>query len=217
MLCFVSSEDSSKCVLHRFKAETFPILGILFVAQICDIIYAYLSLHLLVAKLFRLIYVQNIEAATVSEKNTDAATFHRRTQQSNRMILSVSRLAILLSVAIASSQTAVILLLVAPHFVFCIYSVDCAVNMYCLWLNFNFATKYYQTWFCGTQCMKNCFPLIKTLALTCEGCSDGERNGCAQCGICCCYCCSHCCNEKERRRQRDIYAMSREETELMTL
>merc|ERR1712113_544347 len=143
--------------------------------------------------------------------------FHQKTQNANTMILLVSRLLILLFVAIISSQTAVILLMIAPYYVIIIYSVGCCVNIYCLWLNFHFSTPYYRKYFCGEQCIKCCFPMVKTLALTCSDCSDGEKNGGQQCAICCCYCCKHCCNENERMKQKKLYLMSKTETELVTL
>eukprot|EP00483_Globobulimina_turgida_P003005 UN03010 len=98
-----------------------------------------------------------------------------------------------------------------------IYSIDCAINISCLWLNFGFSTYYYQKFFCGKQCIKCCFPLIKTLALTCTDCSDGNVNGCKQCIVCCCYCCKYCCKSSRRQKQFKIYTMSKGEIELIKL
>merc|ERR1719150_484341 len=102
-----------------------------------------------------------------------------------------------------------------PYYVVVIYSIDCCINMYCLWLNFHFSTPYYKKYFCGNQCMKCIFPIVKTLALTCSECSDANTNGCKQCNVCCCYCCKHCCTDEERRKQKSIFVMSKGETQLI--
>ena len=217
------------CIMETKTELIYNLNRILFMfGQFMDILYAYLSVHLLVSKLFTMIYLQiacdekDKRRYTDMEINVsmqDVEQFHWKTYTSNKFIKMISKLLILLLAAVISSQFTIVMYLILPDFIYLWYSLDTMINIYTFWLSFHFAEKYYASYFGGNACIRCCFPFVKTLALTCnDECNKGvndERNLYIGVCCCCCYGCKHCINTKDRKKGLELYIMSKAEIELV--
>eukprot|EP01084_Bolivina_argentea_P249002 416662_1 len=164
------------------------------VGFLMETVAAFLSIYLLINKLFAML-----------NDMKDVCSTHQ-----NKLILLVTRLVILILVAVISSYVCIMTIVLGLGYTIIFYSCDTMINMYCLWLTFSFNEKYYEKYFCGDKCTKCCFPMIKTLALTCV--SKKHTN---KCFICCCYLCRYCCVKKKRRLQVKIYKEAKTEIQLI--
>eukprot|EP01084_Bolivina_argentea_P045114 83036_1 len=210
------SEPKSKSIENLYKI-------VLIYSCVIDIMNAYFCIHLLVSKLFKMIYAsmetKNVSPTTnTSISMADVKYFHGQTNSHNRLIKMMSKLIILLTIAVISSQITVIMAVVVPDFLYMWYSMDCCINLYILWLNFNFTDKYYRKYFCGNKCIRCCFPLVKTMAISCNDECNGNNDHSLCKEIFCCfwYGCKHClCDQTNRNEQMKVYIMAKAEIELV--
>eukprot|EP01083_Nonionella_stella_P286365 974776_1 len=122
-----------------------------------------------------------------------------KNNKGNEMVVLVSRLWIVLVIAVVSSQLTLVLYLLLPvDFSAIIFPFDNVVNMYCLWLTFTQNEKWYFKYFCGKRCMKTMFPFVKSMALTNHT-------------FCCC-CCTYCwvCDAEKKAKQKELRQTARQ-------
>eukprot|EP01084_Bolivina_argentea_P309191 534795_1 len=132
---------------------------------------AVFAFYLLLNRLFK--FIRNDKSNASKDKH-------------NEFILLSTKLIILLSIIVCSTMFTYMIQILIPVDLSAVFGpLDNVVQMYCLWLTFNFTQKHYYRYFCGKTCIILCFPFIKSLTLT-------------QHSFCCCCCTYYCgCNEKK--------------------
>ena len=94
----------------------------------------------------------------------DVLTFHNITQYENSLLFLSCKLILLILVCAFSS---LIVFLLWEFVTGSAYMIDSMINIYCIWLTFEFSSKQFWKCFGGKYCIKCAFPYIKTFALTC--------------------------------------------------
>ena len=183
---------------------------ILMMGTLLDITFAYVTVYLLISKLYAMIYIRYSMSNKNDIETENVDDFHIKTLHENKMILVVSKLVILLLIAVISSLIAIILILFFGDWVQLTYVTDQMINVLVLYFTFDFSKDIYIKYCCGKWCIVKCFPYIKTFSMTCQ--CDNKKNGCKQC---CCYTCNNCYSKEKRTEQQHIFKLAKQEAELL--
>eukprot|EP00483_Globobulimina_turgida_P008762 UN08780 len=142
--------------------------------------------------------------------------FHTETRNNNALLLLITKLLTLLIVQIIGIIISMTVFLVTEMIWFG-YVLDSICDIYCLWLTFKFAERYYYECFCGIKCTQCLFPFVKTCAISvryscCDCCIDngylyiddfdGSPRYYPVCRCCwCLFCCTRCYKIKDKKRR----------------